>query len=140
MVDRSSGHVVATLPRMTADERGIPVTDTMKHLAGRSSGVQLHLTSLPGGRLGPEARRFVDWLAEAGQRWWQMLPLGPPDAPPVDICLAPGNSGAYSKPLFRSLGARLGSGGLKELVVTTNGTQLAKLADGLYQPRFVLPK
>jgi 4-alpha-glucanotransferase len=64
---------------MTADERGKPVTDRMKHLTGRSSGVQLHLTSLPGGRLGPEARRFVDWLAEAGQRWWQMLPLGPPD-------------------------------------------------------------
>jgi cyclic pyranopterin phosphate synthase len=34
--------------------------------------------------------------------------------------------------LFRSLGARLGEGGLQELVVTTNGTQLAKLADGLY--------
>jgi 4-alpha-glucanotransferase len=55
------------------------VTDRIKHLTGRSSGVQLHLTSLPGGRLGPEARKFVDWLAEAGQRWWQMLPLGPPD-------------------------------------------------------------
>jgi 4-alpha-glucanotransferase len=41
--------------------------------------VQLHITSLPGGRLGPEARRFVDWLADAGQRWWQVLPLGPPD-------------------------------------------------------------
>jgi 4-alpha-glucanotransferase len=41
--------------------------------------VQLHLTSLPGGRLGGEARRFVDWLAAAGQSWWQMLPLGPPD-------------------------------------------------------------
>jgi 4-alpha-glucanotransferase len=41
--------------------------------------VQLHLTSLPGGRLGPAARAFVDWLAEAGQSWWQMLPLGPPD-------------------------------------------------------------
>jgi len=45
----------------------------------RSSGVQLHITSLPGGRLGPEAYRFIDWLAEAGQTWWQMLPLGPPD-------------------------------------------------------------
>jgi 4-alpha-glucanotransferase len=45
----------------------------------RSSGVQLHPTSLPGGRLGREAFRFVDWLAEAGQTWWQMLPLGPPD-------------------------------------------------------------
>jgi 4-alpha-glucanotransferase len=45
----------------------------------RASGVQLHLTSLPGGRLGPEAYRFIDWLAAAGQSWWQVLPLGPPD-------------------------------------------------------------
>jgi 4-alpha-glucanotransferase len=45
----------------------------------RSSGVQLHLTSLPGGRLGPQAYRFVDWLEAAGQAWWQVLPLGPPD-------------------------------------------------------------
>jgi len=45
----------------------------------RSSGVQLHITSLPGGRLGSEAYRFVDWLADAGQSWWQVLPLGPPD-------------------------------------------------------------
>jgi 4-alpha-glucanotransferase len=44
----------------------------------RSSGVQLHITSLPGGRLGPQARAFVDWLARAGQSWWQMLPIGPP--------------------------------------------------------------
>jgi 4-alpha-glucanotransferase len=46
---------------------------------GRSSGVLLHPTSLPGGRLGDEAYRFVDWLADAGQSWWQVLPLGPPD-------------------------------------------------------------
>lgn len=45
----------------------------------RSSGVLLHVTSLPGGRLGAEAFRFVDWLAAAGQSWWQVLPLGPPD-------------------------------------------------------------
>src|SRR6478736_1565577 len=48
-------------------------------LANRSSGVLLHPTSLPGGRLGEEAFRFVDWLAAAGQSWWQVLPLGPPD-------------------------------------------------------------
>jgi 4-alpha-glucanotransferase len=29
--------------------------------------------------LGPDAYRFVDWLAAAGQTWWQVLPLGPPD-------------------------------------------------------------
>ncbi len=45
----------------------------------RSAGVQLHITSLPGGRLGEEARRFVDWLAAAGQSYWQVLPLGVPD-------------------------------------------------------------
>ena len=47
--------------------------------SGRTSGVQLHITSLPGGRLGREAYRFLDWLAAAGQSWWQVLPLGPPD-------------------------------------------------------------
>lgn len=45
----------------------------------RSLGVQLHPTSLPGGRLGAEAFAFVDWLAAAGARWWQVLPLTPPD-------------------------------------------------------------
>jgi 4-alpha-glucanotransferase len=45
----------------------------------RSSGVQLHVTSLPGGKLGRDAYHFVDWLALAGQSWWQVLPLGPPD-------------------------------------------------------------
>ena len=45
----------------------------------RSSGILLHPTSLPSGRLDEEARRFVDWLAAAGQSWWQVLPLGPPD-------------------------------------------------------------
>ena len=34
--------------------------------------------------------------------------------------------------LFRSLGARIGAGGLKELTVTTNGTQLARMAEDLY--------
>ncbi len=45
----------------------------------RSSGILLHPTSLPSGRLDAEAYRFVDWLAAAGQSWWQVLPLGPPD-------------------------------------------------------------
>ena len=47
--------------------------------AVRRAGVLLHVTSLPGGRLGREAFRFVDWLADAGQSWWQVLPLTPPD-------------------------------------------------------------
>ncbi|MEK8026122.1 4-alpha-glucanotransferase [Pseudaquabacterium rugosum] len=47
----------------------------------RASGILLHPTSLPGphgsGDLGPEARHFIDWLGVAGQRLWQILPLGP---------------------------------------------------------------
>jgi len=45
----------------------------------RSSGVVLHPTSLPSGTLDADAYAFVDWLAAAGQSWWQVLPLGPPD-------------------------------------------------------------
>jgi 4-alpha-glucanotransferase len=47
----------------------------------RASGVLLHVTSLPStygiGDLGPAAFNWVDRLHEAGQRWWQALPLGP---------------------------------------------------------------
>jgi 4-alpha-glucanotransferase len=47
----------------------------------RASGLLLHPTSLPGrfgvGDFGDEAYRFADFLAGAGQRLWQMLPLGP---------------------------------------------------------------
>jgi len=50
-------------------------------LRERTSGVLLHLSSLPGphgiGDAGLEARAFADFLARAGQRWWQMLPVGP---------------------------------------------------------------
>ena len=46
----------------------------------RSCGILLHPTSLPEGRLGRDAYRFVDWLQAAGQSWWQVLPLNPPDA------------------------------------------------------------
>lgn len=45
---------------------------------GRSAGVLLHPTSLPSGCLDADAYRFVDWLAQAGFRVWQMLPLGVP--------------------------------------------------------------
>ena len=47
----------------------------------RSSGVLLHPTSLPGGAgigdLGTSALEFIDLLAAARQRVWQVLPLGP---------------------------------------------------------------
>jgi 4-alpha-glucanotransferase len=47
----------------------------------RSSGILLHPTSLPGphgsGDFGLSAYHFIDWLLEAGQSLWQILPLGP---------------------------------------------------------------
>jgi 4-alpha-glucanotransferase len=45
----------------------------------RSSGILLPVASLPDGTMGDAALRFVDWLADAGQSWWQILPFGPPD-------------------------------------------------------------
>lgn len=53
----------------------------LKARRDRAAGMLLHPTSLPGphgiGDLGPAAYRFVDFLAAAGQRLWQVLPLGP---------------------------------------------------------------
>ena len=51
-------------------------------LSYRSSGILLPVFSLPGpygiGTLGAGARRFVDFLSDAGQHYWQILPLVPP--------------------------------------------------------------
>src|SRR5256886_13079972 len=47
----------------------------------RDSGLLLHVASLPSpygiGDLGPAAIAWIDQLCEAGQSWWQALPLGP---------------------------------------------------------------
>ena len=47
----------------------------------RASGLLLHVTSLPSGYgigdVGPSAFEWIDRLQEAGQSWWQALPLGP---------------------------------------------------------------
>src|SRR4029453_1304635 len=47
----------------------------------RASGLLLHVTSLPSphgiGDVGPAALAWIDRLHEAGQSWWQALPLGP---------------------------------------------------------------
>jgi 4-alpha-glucanotransferase len=52
-------------------------------MSKRGSGILLHLTSLPSpfgiGDLGPWAYRFVDFLADAKQKYWQCLPLNPTD-------------------------------------------------------------
>ena len=50
-------------------------------MAERESGLLLHITSLPSpygiGDLGPSAYRFADYLHDAGQKYWQVLPLNP---------------------------------------------------------------
>ncbi|MFL5761624.1 MAG: 4-alpha-glucanotransferase [Thermomicrobiales bacterium] len=47
----------------------------------RASGILAHPTSFPGphgiGDLGDASYRFIDWLVVAGQRLWQVMPLGP---------------------------------------------------------------
>jgi 4-alpha-glucanotransferase len=81
----------------------------------RSSGLLLHVSSLPGphgiGDLGREAYRFVDFLAAAGQRYWQVLPLVPtghgnsPYSSPSTFA---------SNPLFISFDTLVGDGLLEE--------------------------
>ena len=64
-------------------------------LADRASGILLHPTSLPGafgtGVFGSDACKFIDWLARAGQAYWQVLPLGE---------TGPGNSPYMSSSAF----------------------------------------
>ncbi len=83
-------------------------------LPPRASGILLHPSSLPGpygiGTLGVQAYRFVDFLAEAGQALWQVLPLGPVGfgaSPYSTFCSVAGN------PLLISLGQLVEQGVLR---------------------------
>jgi len=64
---------------MTGDGR--PVSVPPFPAGYRASGILLHVTSLPSpcgvGDLGSAAFSWIDRLQRAGQRWWQVLPLGP---------------------------------------------------------------
>jgi len=66
-----------TREEVLSDHFGVMVTTASK----RSAGVLLPITALPScfgiGCFSKEAYRFVDWLKEAGQSYWQILPLGP---------------------------------------------------------------
>lgn len=81
----------------------------------RRAGLLLHPTSLPGelgsGELGREAYRWLDFLSAAGQRVWQVLPLGPTgygDSPYQSFSSFAGN------PLLISLGELVQDGWLQE--------------------------
>ncbi len=67
-------------------------------LKDRASGILLHPTSLPGafgaGDFGTDAYKFVDWLADAGQTYWQVLPMreiGPGNSPYMSSSSFAGN-------------------------------------------------
>jgi 4-alpha-glucanotransferase len=77
----------------------------------RLSGLLLHPTSLPGpfgiGDLGPAAHSFIHRLAEAGQRIWQVLPLGPTgfgDSPYAPFSSFAGNELLISPELLAEAG------------------------------------
>src|ERR1700719_92976 len=58
-----------------------PVSAPLFPAGYRAAGMLLHITSLPTrygiGDVGPAAFAWIDRLYEAGQSWWQALPLGP---------------------------------------------------------------
>lgn len=77
----------------------------------RASGVLLHPTSLPGpygiGDLGPSAYAFADFLIAAGQKYWQVLPLGPTgygDSPYQSFSAFAGNTNLIGPDLLRNDG------------------------------------
>lgn len=88
----------------------------------RSAGVLLHITSLPGphgiGDLGPEAFHFIDWLASAGQRIWQILPttpIGPGHSPYQSVSAFAGS------PLMVALEPLRARGWLEEATLPDGG-------------------
>jgi len=85
----------------------------------RTAGVLTHISTLPGdygiGNLGPSARRFIDFLKEAGVRHWQICPLGPTgygDSPYQAFSSMAGN------PYFIDLGELIEAGLLNDAEVS----------------------
>ena len=77
----------------------------------RESGILMHITSLPGsfgvGTLGSEARDFVDFLHTAGQKCWQLLPVGPTgygNSPYQSCCSFAGNPDLVSPEILADSG------------------------------------
>ena len=108
----------------------------------RSCGILMPISALPSpygiGTLGKEAYHFVDFLTEAKQSWWQLLPVGPTsygDSPYQSFSAYAGN------PYFVDLDMLCEEGLLKkeELEAVDWGTDPAKVDyEKIYQNRFQL--
>ena len=108
----------------------------------RSSGILLPISALPSpygiGTLGRAAFEFVDFLAAAGQSWWQVLPVGPTsygDSPYQSLSTFAGN------PYFIDLDALVEDGLLRagEVRAVDWGADETRVDYGrLYERRFAL--
>lgn len=108
----------------------------------RSSGILLPIFALPSpygiGTLGGAAFEFVDFLAAAGQSWWQVLPVGPTsygDSPYQSLSTFAGN------PYFIDLDALVEDGLLRagEVRAVDWGADETRVDYGrLYERRFAL--
>jgi 4-alpha-glucanotransferase len=110
-------------------------------MATRSSGILLHPTSLPGahgaGDFGPEAYKFVDWLVEAGQSLWQVLPMGA-----IGLGNSPymGSSSFAGNPLMIDLGELATLGWLPPEALQTDPGFRAERVDYALQFAFRIPR
>jgi 4-alpha-glucanotransferase len=107
----------------------------MIDLNQRAAGVLMHITSLPGphgiGDFGPDAFRFVDWLASAGQRIWQLLPtnpIGPGDSPYQSVSAFAGS------PLMVALEPLVAAGWLPAPVLPADGFSAHRVDFGKVVP------
>ncbi len=101
-------------------------------MKNRGSGILLHITSLPSsfgiGDLGPGAYRFVDFLAETKQSYWQILPLNPTS---TVLGNSPYNSpSAFAgNPLLISPELLIERGLLSESEIVTNSAFMSEKVD-----------
>ena len=106
----------------------------------RKSGILMHLASLPSeygvGTMGAAARKFADFLSDAGQQYWQLLPICPTsygDSPYQSFSTFAGN------PYFIDLDLLAAEGLLdkKEYVSVNWGDDVSRIDYGrLYEQRY----
>ena len=110
----------------------------------RKSGILMHLASLPSeygvGTMGAAARKFADFLSDAGQQYWQLLPICPTsygDSPYQSFSTFAGNPYFIDLDLLASEGLL----GKKEYVSVNWGDDVSRIDYGrLYEQRYPVLK